>query len=121
MAKNIQHVAQMLCLFMAIFHGNSHALESSVQLHKVDQDKSFGYSLSIGDEFFKQKAFNWQVSYNRFENVEISDLDKISVVWDSAGFDFTIQTFSQSTDIRLLSNQEFLSTNSRFRRNWLWK
>ena len=112
MSKNIQHVAQMLCLFMAIFHGNSHALDSSVQLHKVDQDKSFGYSLSIGDEFFKQKAFNWQVRYNRFENVEISDLDKISVVWDSAGFDFTIQTIDLSLGYRYYprSYDKFIKT-----------
>lgn len=100
MAKNIQHVAQILCLFMAIWHGNSHALESSVQLHKIDQDKSFGYSLSIGDEFFKQKAFNWQVSYNRLENVVISDLDKTSAAWDKAGFDFALQTVDLSLAYR---------------------
>ncbi|WP_057831506.1 hypothetical protein [Colwellia sp. TT2012] len=92
MPKNLQYIAQLLCLFMFIFHGNSHALESSVQLHKVDQETSFGYSLAIGDEFSQQKAFNWQVSYNRLENVAISDLDKISVKWDEANDGFTFHT-----------------------------
>ncbi|MCJ8296875.1 MAG: hypothetical protein MJK15_20965 [Colwellia sp.] len=100
MAKNLQHIAQVLCLCMIMLHGNSHALESSVQLHKVDQEKSFGYSLSIGDEFFKKKAFNWQVSYNRFENVAISDLDKTSEAWDKADFGFSLQTVDLSLGYR---------------------
>ena len=90
----------MLCLFVVLLTSKSHALESSVQLHKVDQDKSFGYSLSIGDEFFNQKAFNWQVSYNRLENVAISDLDETSTVWDKAGFDFTLQAVDLSLGYR---------------------
>ncbi|ALO35080.1 hypothetical protein CMT41_10395 [Colwellia sp. MT41] len=100
MAKNLQYIAQLLCLFMVIFHGNSHALESSVQLHKVDQETSFGYSLSIGDEFFQQKAFNWQVSYHRFEHVTIADLDDISDVWDKAGFEFSLQTIDLALGYR---------------------
>jgi hypothetical protein len=90
----------------------SHALESSVQLHKVDQDKSYGYSLSIGDEFFNQKAFNWQVSYNRFEKVKISDLDETSKVWDKAGFDFTLQTIDLSLGYRYYpkSYDKFISS-----------
>ena len=91
-AKKLQHLAQIWCLSLVLLACKSHALESSVQLHKVDQDKSFGYSISIGDEFFNQKAFNWQVSYNRLENVAIGDLDKISGTWDEADFDFTLQT-----------------------------
>ena len=92
MTKNLHHIAPMLCLFIAIFSNKGHALESSVQLHNVAQDKSYGYSISIGDEFFKQKAFNWQVSYNRLENVAVSDLDDISEEWHKAGIDFSIHT-----------------------------
>lgn len=112
MAKNFQLIVTILCISFAIVHGKSYALESSVQLHKVDQDKSFGYSLSIGDEFFKQKAFNWQVSYNRLENVAISDLDEISDVWDKAGFDFTIQTIDLSLGYRYYprSYDKFISS-----------
>lgn len=90
----------MLCLLIAILPSESSALESSVQLHKVDQDKSFGYNISIGDEFFKQKAFNWQVSYNRLENVSIEDLDKVSDAWGKADFDFAIQTIDFSLGYR---------------------
>ncbi|KGJ89855.1 hypothetical protein [Colwellia psychrerythraea] len=112
MAKNLQYIAQMLALVMIMVFGNAHALESSVQLHKVDQDKSFGYSLSIGDEFFNQKAFNWQVSYNRLENVAISDLDETSDAWDKAGFDFAIQTIDLSLGYRYYpkSYDKFISS-----------
>lgn len=78
----------------------TYALESSVQLHKVDQDESFGLSLSLGDEFFKQKAFIWQVSYNRLENVAIVDLDETSDAWDKADFDFSIQTIDATLGYR---------------------
>jgi hypothetical protein len=111
-AKKFTHIAQILCLFIIILTGRSYALESSAQLHKVDQDKSFGYSLSVGDEFFNQKVFNWQVSYNRLENVAISDLDDTSEVWDEAGFDFTLQTLELSLGYRYYprSYDKFIST-----------
>lgn len=91
-ANKNQLLAQMCCLVISLFVGKAYALESSVQLHKVNQDKSFGYSLSIGDEFLNQKAFNWQINYNRFENVSIGGLDKISEEWDKADFNFTFHT-----------------------------
>jgi len=111
-AKKFHYGTKILCLFIVILTGKSYALESSVQLHKVDQDKSFGYSVSIGDEFFNQKAFNWQVSYNRFENVAIADLDKISDVWDAAGFDFTMQAIDLTLGYRYYpqSYDKFINT-----------
>ena len=99
-AKKSTLIGQVLCLILTFYGWESYAIESSVQLHKVDQDKSFGYSLSIGDEFFKQKAFNWQVSYNRLENVSVEDLDKISDAWDKADFDFAMQTIDLSLSYR---------------------
>ncbi|AAZ27303.1 hypothetical protein [Colwellia psychrerythraea] len=111
-SNKLPYIAQVLCVFIVMLASKSHALESSVQLHKVDQDKSYGYSLSIGDEFFNQKAFNWQVSYNRLENVAISDLDEISKEWDKAGFDFTIQTVDLSLGYRYYpqSYDKFISS-----------
>ena len=110
--KQFQLIAQILCFFIVVSQGKAYALESSVQLNKVDQDKSFGYSLSIGDEFFKQKAFNWQVSYNQLENVAISDLDKISQKWADAGFDFSLQTVDLSLGYRYYprSYDKFISS-----------
>ncbi len=99
-AIKLPFMTQVLCLFMIIFTNQSHALESSIQLHEVDQDKSFGYSLSIGDEFFNQRSFNWQISYNRFENVAIGDLHDISDVWDKADFDFNLQTIDLALGYR---------------------
>lgn len=87
----------LLCFFIV---KQGHALESSVQLHKVNQEKAYGFSLSIGDEFFNQKAFNWQVSYNHFDNVMIRDLEDISEEWDKANYDFTIQTIDMSLTYR---------------------
>ena len=111
-SKKLSYIAQVLCVFIVMLASKSHALESSVQLHKVDQDKSYGYSLSIGDEFFNQKAFNWQVSYNRFEKVKINDLDETSEVWDKAGFDFTLQTVDLSLGYRYYpkSYDKFISS-----------
>lgn len=111
-SNKLPNIAKVLCVFIVMLASNSHALESSVQLHKVDQDKSYGYSLSIGDEFFNQKAFNWQVSYNRFEKVAISDLDETSEVWDKAGFDFTLQTVDLSLGYRYYpkSYNKFISS-----------
>lgn len=91
-AKKLTYIAQVLCFFIAILTSKSYALESSIQLHKVDQDKSFGYSLSIGDELFNQKAFNWQVSYNRLEN--------IAVVWNKENFEYSLQTADLSLGYR---------------------
>lgn len=99
-AIKLPHIVQVLCLFIAILTSKSHALESSVQLHKVDQETSFGYSLSIGDDFFNQKAFNWQVSYNRLEHVSISDLDETSQKWDEADLEFALQTVDLSLGYR---------------------
>lgn len=90
--KKFKLMIQVLCLSIASIHSHVYALESSVQLHKVDQDTSYGYSISLSDEFFKQKAFIWQVSYNRLENVASADLDEASEEWDKADFEFALQT-----------------------------
>ncbi len=112
MANKLTFIFQVLCFCLVVISINAQAIESSIQLHKVDQDKSFGYSLSIGDEFFNQKAFNWQVSYNRLENVAIADLDKTSDTWDKAGFDFSIQTLELSLGYRYYprSYDKFISS-----------
>ena len=112
MANKQAFIFQVLCFCLVVISINAQAIESSIQLHKVDQDKSFGYSLSIGDEFFKQKTFNWQVSYNRLENVAIADLDETSDTWDKAGFDFSVQTVELSLGYRYYprSYDKFISS-----------
>ena len=112
MANKQAFIFQVLCFYLVVISINAQAIESSIQLHKVDQDKSFGYSLSIGDEFFKQKTFNWQVSYNRLENVAIADLDETSDTWDKAGFDFSVQTVELSLGYRYYprSYDKFISS-----------
>lgn len=100
MVKKLQIIAAILCISFIVFSSQSYALESSVQLHKVDQDKSFGYSVSIGDEFFNQKAFIWQISYNQLVNVAVVDLDETSEEWAKADLDFSIQTVDLSLGYR---------------------
>ncbi len=100
MVKKLQIIAAILCISFIVFSSQSYALESSVQLHKVDQDKSSGYSVSIGDEFFNQKAFIWQISYNQLVNVAIVDLDETSEEWAKADLDFSIQTVDLSLGYR---------------------
>jgi hypothetical protein len=98
--KNYLITIQLVCVLCFSISTKSQALESSIKLHKVDQDKSVGFSLSIGDEFFNEKAFNWQVSYNRLTEVSINDLDDTSEAWAQADFDFTIQTIDFSLAYR---------------------
>jgi hypothetical protein len=98
--KNYLITIQLVCVLCFSISTKSQAIESSIKLHKVDQDKSVGFSLSIGDEFFNEKAFNWQVSYNRLTEVSINDLDDTSEAWAQADFDFTIQTIDFSLAYR---------------------
>lgn len=111
-AKNIHLLAYTLCFTLLFTVPQSYAIESNVQLHTVNRDQSYGYSLSIGDEFFNQKAFNWQVSYNRYENVSINDLDEVSGIWDEADFDFALQTIDASLGYRYYprSYDKFISS-----------
>jgi len=68
------------------------ALETNLQLHKADQSGAFGYSLGVGDSFFKQKAFNWAVSYNRLADVNI--------FWNNEEINFDIDTLDASLTYR---------------------
>lgn len=103
---------QVSCLLVSVLVTNVYAMETSLQLHKVGQEKSYGYSLSVGDEFFNQKAFIWNINYNRFENVRISDLDDISEEWDDADLDFRIQTLDLSLGYRYYPRSYNKLTNS---------
>lgn len=96
----MQRLFKIFCFLCILLSANAFALESSIQLHKVGQEKSYGYSLSLADEFLNQKAFIWQFTYNRFENVNVNDLDKISGIWDEAGYDFSIQTLDVGVGYR---------------------
>ena len=70
----------------------SRAMETSAELHKVDQSGSYGFSLGVGDNFFNQQAFNWQVSYNRIEDVNIT--------WNDDDIDFSLDTIDVSLRYR---------------------
>lgn len=72
----------VMVLFMA--HINSYAIETSMQLHKVDQSGAYGFSFGIGDNFFNQQEFNWAVSYNRIEDINIT--------WNDDDINFTLDT-----------------------------
>lgn len=112
MVKKYLLLAQVLCLVMVILPNSTYALESSIQLHKVDQSNSYGYSFSLGDEIFKSQAYTWQANYNRFENVSINNLDEISEEWDRADFDFTFHTIDLMLGYRFhpRSYDKFINT-----------
>lgn len=69
-------------LFMV--HINSYAIETSMQLHKADQSGAYGVSVGIGDNFFNQREFNWAVSYNRLEDINIT--------WNDDDINFALDT-----------------------------
>ena len=84
--------AQVLCAFLVLINFQSQAIETSIQAHKVDQDKSYGYTLALGGKFFDQKSINWQVAYNRLEDVKIT--------WNDDEIDFSLDTVELALSYR---------------------
>jgi len=84
--------AYMLCAFLVLITFQSKAVETSIQVHKVDQDKSYGYTLAVGGSFFSQRAINWQVAYNRLEDVNIT--------WNDDEIDFSLDTVELALSYR---------------------
>lgn len=84
--------AQILCTFLVSMTFQTQAVETSIQAHKVDQDKSYGYTLALGGSFFSQRAFNWQVAYNRLEDVKIT--------WNEDDIDFSLDTVDLALSYR---------------------
>lgn len=86
--KNISLItkisAKLIAAVLFMIHINSYAIETSVQLHKADQSGAYGFSFGIGDNFFNQREFNWAVSYNRLEDVNIT--------WNNEDIDFSLDT-----------------------------
>lgn len=86
--KNIPLITQISAKFIAVIlfmvSMNSYAIETSMQLHKADQSGAYGVSIGIGDNFFNQREFNWAVSYNRLEDVNIT--------WNNDDIDFALDT-----------------------------
>lgn len=77
-------LATLMSALLLIVTFQSTALETSLQLHKADQSGAYGISLGVGDNFFNQQEFNWAISYNRLQD--------INVTWDSEDIDFSLDT-----------------------------
>lgn len=96
--KSMQvNFAKSLGVLFLILSSGAQAVEGSLQLHKTDQEGSYGYSLAVGDSFSKQSPYNWQVSYNRVQDV--------SVNWNQSDIDFSLDT----VDIALSYRHSFQS------------
>jgi len=80
--KNI--AAKLIAVLLLMVHINSYAIETSIQLHKVDQSGTYGFSLGVGDNFFDQRELNWAVSYNRLTDVNIT--------WNNDDINFDLDT-----------------------------
>lgn len=77
----------IIVLFTSAFfmiHFNSYAIEPTLQLHKVDQDNAYGFSVGVTDDLFNKKEFNWAISYNRIED--------FTVTWNEDEIDFSLDT-----------------------------
>lgn len=85
-------LVSLLTLNTLILPLTSSAVETSAELHKVDQSGSYGFSVAIGDNFFNEQAFNWQVSYNRIEEVNIT--------WNDDDIDFSLDTIDVGLSYR---------------------
>jgi hypothetical protein len=100
--KFSKNVSRLFVAFLfLVFHQNSYAIEPSVQLHKVDQSGAYGISFGIGDNFFNQQAYNWSVSYNRLQD--------INVTWNEDDINFSLDTIDL-----MLSYRYFPKTYNKF-------
>ena len=97
-SNTLTKIIGFLLLFIAF---NSVALETSFQLHKADQSGAYGLSVGVGDSFFKQKEFNWSLSYNSLEDVNIT--------WNNDDIDFALD----SVDL-MLSYRYYPKSYNRF-------
>ena len=71
-------------LILACLTFNASALEVNVEAHKVLDAGTYGYSLGVTDNFFKQRAINWKVSYNTLDNVNVN--------WNNKDYDMSLDT-----------------------------
>lgn len=85
-------LTKVCALLLAMVNMQGHAVETSVQLHKVDQDGSYGYSFAIGDDFFNKPEFNWQIAYSRVEDANIQ--------WNDDDIDFSLDTIDLALSYR---------------------
>lgn len=76
---------------------SSSALETTIQAHKVDQSGAYGVSFGMGDNFFNQREFNWLVSYNRLEDINITWNDEdINVNLDTVDLALSYRYYPKS-------------------------
>lgn len=80
-----RRIAKILTVIIILMtHQYTYALEPTIQLHKVDQSGAYGVSLGLTDNFFNQQAFNWSVSYNRMQDINVS--------WNDNDIAFSLDT-----------------------------
>jgi len=85
-------------------HLSANALEPSVQVHKGDQSGAYGVSFGLSDSFTKQKEFNWAVSYNRLEDVNVNwNNDDINFSLDTIDFTLSYRHYPKSYNTFLKS------------------
>ncbi len=85
-------LATLMSALLLLVTFQSAALETSLQLHKADQSGAYGVSLGIGDNFFNQQEFNWAVSYNRLEDINIT--------WNDDDINFALDTIDLTLSYR---------------------
>jgi len=73
-----------LALFALFISLNSTALESSISVHKGDESKTTGFSLSITDDFSRKNNLYWTLSYNK--------LNDVNVDWNERALYFSVDT-----------------------------
>lgn len=80
----LKKITSFFAVALCFVQLNTYAMETNFQAHKVNQSGTYGFSVGISDSFFKQKEFNWLVSYNRVQNKTIE--------WNNDAIDFSLDT-----------------------------
>ncbi len=82
--KSANVLAKLVTAIFLFMHLNTFALEPSIQIHKADQSGAYGVSIGLSDKFFNKKEFNWAISYNRLQD--------INVTWNNDDINFSLDT-----------------------------
>lgn len=83
-SKYLSKVSVGCAILLTLVQFNTSAVETHFELHKISDSGTSGYSVGVSDNFFKQKAFNWQISYNQLQDVNVE--------WNNQDWDLSIST-----------------------------
>ena len=89
-------LVKVLLISISLCTFNTFALETGVSIHKGDESKTTGFSLSISDDFSRKNSLYWTVSYNKLNDVRVD--------WNNRALYFSVDTIEALASYRHTPN-----------------